>query len=388
MSEQLDTLLSESRRFPPSPEFAARAGGTAELYRRAAADRLGFWEQEARTLEWSAPWSSVLEWTPPHARWFVGGKLNVSVNCLDRHLSGPRRNKAALIWEGEPGDRRTLTYWELSREVNRAAGALRRLGVARGDRVAIYLPMIPEAAIAMLACARIGAVHSVVFGGFSAESLRDRINDAQATTLITADAGYRRGQVVPLKRFADEALTDCPSIRHVLVVRRRPSAEGDEAFAKMQEGRDHWWHRFLDDAPLTAAPEEMDSEDLLFILYTSGTTGKPKGIVHTTGGYLTQAAATTRYVFDLREEDRFWCTADIGWVTGHSYVVYGPLANGATVFMYEGAPDWPERDRFWSMIERNGVSVLYTAPTAIRAFMKWGVEHPARHDLSSLRLLG
>ena len=388
MSEQLDTLLSEERRFPPSPEFAARASGTAELYRRAGADRLGFWEQEARTLEWSAPWSSVLEWTPPHAKWFVGGKLNVSVNCLDRHLSGPRRNKAALIWEGEPGDRRTLTYWELSREVNRAAGALRRLGIARGDRVAIYLPMIPEAAIAMLACARIGAVHSVVFGGFSAESLRDRINDAQATALITADAGYRRGQVVPLKRFADEALAGCPSIRHVLVVRRRPGAEGDEAFAKMREGRDHWWHRLLDDAPLTAPPEEMDSEDLLFILYTSGTTGKPKGIVHTTGGYLTQAAATTRYVFDLREEDLFWCTADIGWVTGHSYVVYGPLANGATVFMYEGAPDWPERDRFWSMIERNGVRILYTAPTAIRAFMKWGVEHPARHDLSSLRLLG
>ena len=388
MSEQLDTLLSEERRFPPSPDFADRASGTADLYQRAAADRLAFWEQEARSLEWSTPWSSVLEWTPPHAKWFVGGKLNVSVNCLDRHLSGPRRNKAALIWEGEPGDRRTLTYWELSREVNRAAGALRRLGVARGDRVAIYLPMIPEAAIAMLACARIGAVHSVVFGGFSAESLRDRINDAQATTLVTADAGYRRGQVIPLKRFADEALADCPSIRQVLVVRRRPGAEGDEAFAKMQEGRDHWWHRLLDDAPLTAAPEPMDSEDLLFILYTSGTTGKPKGIVHTTGGYLTQAAATTRYVFDLREEDLFWCTADIGWVTGHSYVVYGPLANGATVFMYEGAPDWPERDRFWSMIERNGVSVLYTAPTAIRAFMKWGVEHPARHDLSSLRLLG
>jgi acetyl-CoA synthetase len=388
MTDQLATLLSEQRRFPPSAEFVARAVATPELYRRAKADRLAFWEAEARTLEWMTPWSRVLEWTPPHAKWFVGGKLNVSVNCLDRHLTGPRRNKAALIWEGEPGDRRTLTYWELSREVNRAANALRKLGVARGDRVAIYLPMIPEAAIAMLACTRIGAVHSVVFGGFSAESLRDRINDAKAVALITADGGYRRGQVVPLKRFADDALTECPTIRHVVVVRRRTGAEGDEAFAKMQEGRDHWWHRLLDNAPFSAAPEAMDAEDLLFILYTSGTTGKPKGIVHTTGGYLTQAAATTRYVFDLREEDVFWCTADIGWVTGHSYVVYGPLANGATVFMYEGAPDWPARDRFWSLIERYGITVFYTAPTAIRAFMKWGIAHPAGHDLSTVRLLG
>ena len=388
MTDQLATLLSEQRRFPPSAEFVARAVATPELYRRAKADRLAFWEAEARTLEWMTPWSRVLEWTPPHAKWFVGGKLNVSVNCLDRHLTGPRRNKAALIWEGEPGDRRTLTYWELSREVNRAAGALRKLGVGRGDRVAIYLPMIPEAAIAMLACTRIGAIHSVVFGGFSAESLRDRINDAKAVALITADGGYRRGQVVPLKRFADDALTECPTIRHVVVVRRRTGAEGDEAFAKMQEGRDHWWHRLLDNAPFSAPPEAMDAEDLLFILYTSGTTGKPKGIVHTTGGYLTQAAATTRYVFDLREEDVFWCTADIGWVTGHSYVVYGPLANGATVFMYEGAPDWPARDRFWSLIERYGITVFYTAPTAIRAFMKWGIAHPAGHDLSTVRLLG
>jgi len=386
--DQLSTLLTEKRRFPPPAGFVARAVATPALYERARTDRLGFWEDEAKALTWMAPWSSVLEWSPPHARWFTGGKLNVSVNCLDRHLSGPRRNKAALIWEGEPGDRRTLTYWELSREVNRAANALRRLGVKRGDRVAIYLPMIPEAAIAMLACARIGAVHSVVFGGFSAEALRDRINDAKAVALITADGGYRRGQVVPLKRFADDAISACPSVRHVVVVRRRAGAEGDEAFAKMQEGRDHWWHRLLDDAPLTAEPEAMDSEDLLFILYTSGTTGKPKGIVHTTGGYLTQAAATTKYVFDLAEADVFWCTADIGWVTGHSYVVYGPLANGATVLMYEGAPDWPERDRFWSLVERHGVTVFYTAPTAIRAFMKWGNEHPARHDLSSLRLLG
>ena len=388
MTDQLATLLTEQRRFPPPPEFVARAAATADLYEQARADRLGFWEEQARTLDWITPWAKVLEWELPHSKWFVGGKLNVSVNCLDRHLNGPRRNKAALIWEGEPGDQRTLTYWQLAREVNRAAGALRRLGVQRGDRVAIYLPMIPEAAIAMLACTRIGAVHSVVFGGFSAESLRDRINDAKAVALITADGGYRRGQVVPLKRFADEALADCPSIRNVIVVRRRPGADGDEAVATMQEGRDHWWHRLLGDAPLTAEPEEMDSEDLLFILYTSGTTGKPKGIVHTTGGYLVQAVATTRYVFDLREEDVFWCTADIGWVTGHSYVVYGPLACGATVLMYEGAPDWPERDRFWSLVERYGVTVFYTAPTAIRAFMKWGTEHPARHDLDTLRLLG
>ncbi|HEV8196521.1 MAG TPA: acetate--CoA ligase [Gemmatimonadales bacterium] len=388
MDTHLSTLLSEQRRFPPPADFAAQALGTPDLYRQAAADRLKFWEDQAGALEWIAPWTTVLDWQPPHARWFVGGKLNVSTNCLDRHLTGPRRNKAALIWEGEPGDRRTLTYWELAQEVNRAANALRKLGVTRGDRVAIYLPMIPEAAIAMLACARIGAVHSVVFGGFSAESLRDRINDAQAVALITADAGYRRGQIVPLKRFADEALPACPSIRHVVVVRRRAGAEGDESFARMQEGRDHWWHRLLENAALTAQPEAMDAEDLLFILYTSGTTGKPKGIVHTTGGYLTQAASTTKYVFDLKETDVFWCTADIGWVTGHSYVVYGPLANGATVLMYEGAPDWPERDRFWSIVERHGVTVFYTAPTAIRAFMKWGTEHPARHDLSSLRLLG
>jgi len=388
MTNQLDTLLSEQRRFPPAADFAARALGRPELYQKAKTDRLKFWEDEAHSLDWIAPWAKVLDWTPPHARWFVGGELNVSVNCIDRHLHGPRRNKAALIWEGEPGDRRTLTYWELSREVNRAANMLRKLGVKRGDRVAIYLPMIPEAAIAMLACSRIGAVHSVVFGGFSAESLRDRINDARAVALITADGGYRRGQVLPLKRFADEALEDCPSIHNVVVVRRRAGGEGDESFAKMQEGRDHWWHRLMDEAALVAAPEAMGAEDLLFILYTSGTTGKPKGIVHTTGGYLVQAAATTKYVFDLRDEDVFWCTADIGWVTGHSYVVYGPLANGATVLMYEGAPDWPERDRFWSMVERNGVTVFYTAPTAIRAFMKWGPAHPARHDLSTIRLLG
>jgi acetyl-CoA synthetase len=388
MTDQLDTLLSETRRFPPPAEFAKAAAAKSEIYGAARRDRLRFWEDQARTLEWIKPWKTVLEWTLPHAKWFVGGQLNVSSNCLDRHLTGPRRNKAAIIWEGEPGDRRVLTYWELHREVNRCANALKALGVKRGDRVAIYLPMIPEAAISMLACARIGAVHSVVFGGFSSESLRDRINDAQAVALITADGGYRRGSVLPLKRFADEAIAECPSIKNVVVVQRRPGAPGDEAFANMTEGRDHWWHALLDAAELRCAPEAMEAEDLLFILYTSGTTGKPKGIVHTTGGYLTQATATMRYVFDLREDDVFWCTADIGWVTGHSYVVYGPLANGATVVMYEGAPDWPERDRFWKLCARYGVTVFYTAPTAIRAFMKWGETFPAKHDLSMLRLLG
>jgi len=388
MTDQLETLLTEQRRFPPPAEFSAQANAKPDLYERAKRDRLGFWAEQALELDWIAPWSQVLEWNPPHAKWFVDGKLNVAANCVDRHLEGPRRNKAAIIWEGEPGDRRVLTYWDLAREVNRCGNALRALGIKRGDRVAIYLPMIPEAAIAMLACARIGAVHSVVFGGFSAESLRDRINDANAVALITSDGGFRRGQVIPLKRFADHALAECPSVRNVIVVRRRPGGEGDEAWASMQEGRDHWWHRLLDAASSECEPEAMDAEDLLFILYTSGTTGKPKGIVHTTGGYLTQVAATTRHVFDLKDDDVFWCTADIGWVTGHSYVVYGPLANAATIFMYEGAPDWPERDRFWELVARYGVTVFYTAPTAIRAFMKWGPALPARHNLSTLRLLG
>ncbi|HEU4473601.1 MAG TPA: acetate--CoA ligase [Gemmatimonadales bacterium] len=387
MSDQIDTLLSEKRRFPTTAEFAARAASTAALY-IAGHDWMRFWEDQARALDWMSLWTRVLEWKPPHAKWFVGGKLNASANCLDRHIRGARRNKAAIIWEGEPGERRVMTYWDLSREVGRCANALKRLGVQRGDRVAIYLPMVPEAAVAMLACARIGAVHSVVFGGFSSEALRDRINDAGAVVLITADGGYRRGQLLPLKRMADTAMADTPSIRHCIVVRRQPGGPGDESFAQMTEGRDHWWHRLLEAESAACRPEPMDAEDMLFILYTSGTTGKPKGIVHTTGGYLTHVTSTAKHVFDLHDEDVFWCTADIGWVTGHSYVVYGPLANGATVVMYEGAPDWPERDRFWAIIERYGVTILYTAPTAIRAFMKWGVEHPERHDLSTLRLLG
>jgi acetyl-CoA synthetase len=387
MPDQLATLLDERRRFPPSAAVSAAANAPASLYEEARRDRLGFWAEQARALEWIRPWDRVLEWTPPHARWFTGGRLNVSANCLDRHLR-TRRNQAALIWEGEPGDRRVLTYWDLAREVGKAANALKALGVRRGDRVAIYLPMIPEAAIAMLACTRIGAVHSVVFGGFSAESLRDRINDAAAVAVITADGGYRRGQIVPLKRFADEAIAECPTVKRVVVVQRLMGTAAAEAGARMRPERDCWWHDVVAAAESSCPPEAMEAEDLLFILYTSGTTGKPKGIVHTTGGYLTQVAATCRWVFDLKEGDVFWCTADIGWVTGHSYVVYGPLANGATVVMYEGAPDWPRRDRLWELVARYGVTIFYTAPTAIRAFMKWGTEHPAQHELGTLRLLG
>jgi acetyl-CoA synthetase len=385
----IDVLLQEYRKFPPPEEFRGKAHvSSPEIYERAAADPEAFWAGCAEALEWTKPWSRVLEWTPPKAKWFTGGRLNVSVNCVDRHIRSARRNKAALIWEGEPGDRRTLTYWDLYVEVNKFANVLRELGVRRGDRVAIYLPMIPEAAIAMLACSRIGAIHSVVFGGFSPDSLRDRINDAEAKLLITADASFRRGQIVPLKRNSDRALEECPSIENVVVVRRRPGAEGDESFAEMRDGRDQWWHRLMRHASIECEPEAMDAEDVLYILYTSGTTGQPKGIVHTTGGYLTGVTVTTKLVFDLKDDDVFWCTADIGWVTGHSYVVYGPLANGATVLMYEGAPDWPEKDRFWDICERHGVTVFYTAPTAIRAFMKWGDQWPAKHDLSRLRLLG
>ena len=385
---RLDTLLDERRTFAPSETFRAAAhAGDAAIYQQAARDPEGFWAGFAEQLAWRRRWDRVLDWKPPHAKWFVGGQLNASENCLDRHLATGRRNKAALIWEGEPGDRRTLTYHELHREVCQFANVLKSLGVKRGDRVAIYLPMIPEVVVAMLACARIGAAHSVVFGGFSAESLSDRINDAQAVLLITADGGYRRGQVVPLKRNADAALERCPSVRHAVVVKRM-QGPGDEAGVQMQEGRDHWWHRLMQGASADCPAEAMDAEDLLFILYTSGTTGKPKGIVHTTGGYLTHVTATTKLVFDLKDDDVYWCTADVGWVTGHSYVVYGPLALGATQVIFEGAPDWPDKDRFWSMIARHGVTIFYTAPTAIRAFMKWGITYPSRHDLDSLRLLG
>jgi len=379
-------LLQEDRSFVPPAEFRAKANiNDPGIYERAEKDPEAFWASFASELEWFAKWSTVLEWKPPHAKWFIGGTINASVNCVDRHVRGARRNKAALIWEGEPGDRRTLTYFDLYRQVNQFANVLKSLGVRRGDRVAIYLPLIPELAIAMLACARVGAAHSVVFGGFSSDSLRDRINDAQCNLLITADGGWRRGSIVPLKQMADEALKGTPSIKNVVVVRRL--AEG-QAPVHVQEGRDHWYHRLMQDASYTCEPEKMDAEDLLYILYTSGTTGKPKGIMHTTAGYLVGTYATTKWVFDIKEEDVYWCTADIGWVTGHSYVVYGPLANGATVVMYEGAPDWPEKDRFWQIVERYGVTIFYTAPTAIRAFMRWGTDWPKKRDLSSLRLLG
>ena len=384
----LDVLLTEDRRFPPPEDFVEGAVVSGrELYDRAAQDRLDFWESWAEKLDWFERWHTVLDWNPPYAKWFVGGKLNVCHNCLDRHLEGPRRNKAALIWEGEPGDTRVYTYWSLHREVCQFANALKGLGVTKGDRVAIYLPMIPEAAIAMLACARIGAPHSVVFGGFSPESLADRINDAEAKLLVTADGGYRRGTVVPLKVNADHALESCRTIENVVVVARGAGLTADVG-AHMETGRDHWYHELIADSSSECPAEVMDAEDLLYILYTSGTTGKPKGVVHTTGGYLTQVAATTECVFDLREDDVYWCTADVGWVTGHSYIVYGPLANGATQVMYEGAPDWPEKDRFWNLCEKYGVTLLYTAPTAIRAFMKWGETWPAKRDLSRLRLLG
>jgi acetyl-CoA synthetase len=383
---EIADLLQEDRTFEPAPAFREAATvNDASVYARADADPERFWADFASELEWSSPWKRVLEWNPPHAKWFVGGTLNASVNCVDRHIRGPRRNKAAIVWEGEPGDRRTLTYFDLYRQVCQFANVLKGLGVRRGDRVALYLPLIPELAIAMLACARIGAVHSVVFGGFSSESLRDRINDAQASILVTADGGWRRGHVVPLKQMADEALTATPSIKHVIVVER---LHGSPVSVHVQEGRDHWYHRLMQDAPYTCEPEKMDAEDMLYILYTSGTTGKPKGIVHTTGGYLVGTYATTKWVFDLKEDDVYWCTADIGWVTGHSYVVYGPMANGATVVMFEGAPDYPKKDRYWEIVERYGVTIFYTAPTAIRAFMRWGTQWPAGRDMSSLRLLG
>ena len=385
----IDVLLQEHRKFEPDPAFRAQANiASPEIYDAAAGDPEAYWAEQASALEWIAPWTQVLDWKPPHAQWFIGGKLNASVNCVDRHIRSARRNKAALIFEGEPGDRRTLTYWDLHVAVNQFGNVLRTLGVQKGDRVAIYLPLIPEVVIAMLACARIGAIHSVIFGGFSPESVRDRINDSQCKVLITADGGYRRGAIVPLKRNADKALEDTPSIEHVIVVQRRAGAVSGEAGAEMTDGRDKWWHRLMRTAAMWCEPEAMDAEDPLFILYTSGTTGKPKGIVHTTGGYMVGAMSSSKIVFDLKEDDLYWCTADVGWVTGHTYLVYGPMANGATCMMYEGAPDWPEKDRFWELCERYGVTILYTAPTAIRAFMKWGDHWPAKHDLSRLRLLG
>ncbi|MEJ2206696.1 MAG: acetate--CoA ligase [Gemmatimonadota bacterium] len=387
-SGSFDALLVEERRFPPSDDFVANAAiKDPAIYDRARDDREAYWADWAAQLHWFKPWDEVLQWDPPFAKWFVGGKLNVSYNCLDRHVAGERADKVALVWEGEPGDTRSYTYAELLSEVARFANALKGLGVSRGDRVTIYLPMIPEAAVAMLACARIGAVHSVVFGGFSPESLADRNNDAQSKVLITADGGWRRGGIVALKANADEALKTSPSVEHVVVVRRGGDLSATVE-ASMVEGRDRWYHDLIAHASDTCEPEEMDSEDILYILYTSGTTGKPKGVVHTTGGYLTQVYATTRSVFDLNDEDVFWCTADVGWVTGHSYIVYGPLACGVTQLMYEGAPDAPDRGRFWDLCQRYGVTVFYTAPTAIRAFMRWGQSWPDTYDLSKLRLLG
>jgi acetyl-CoA synthetase len=383
----LDDLLREDRRFPPPPEFAAAAHvRDRSAWPKGEEARLAYWAERARELEWDVPFTKVLEWDPPFAKWFDDGKLNASVNCLDRHLSTWRANKAAIVFEGEPGDRRTLTYRQLHGDVCRFANVLRDLGVAEGDRVAIYMPLVPEAVVAMLACARIGAVHTVVFGGFSAKSVAERILDAEAQVVVTADGGWRRGADQPLKEAVDEAVSIAAGsghlVRHVVVLRRT----GREC--PMHAGRDVWWDDVMRDAPAQCEAASLPAEHPLYILYTSGTTGKPKGILHTTGGYMTGVTATSRQVFDLRDEDVYWCTADIGWVTGHSYVVYGPLANGATVMLYEGAPDWPHRDRLWSMVERHGVTIFYTAPTAIRAFMRWGEEHPHRHDLSSLRLLG
>jgi acetyl-CoA synthetase len=386
-STTIDALLQETRRFPPPPDFAANANvRDPSVYQRAYDDPEGFWADAANRLDWFKRWDTVLEWDAPWAKWFVGGQLNASYNCVDRHNATWRRNKAAIIWEGEPGDSRVLTYRDLYREVNRFAAVLLDLGIHKGDRVAFYMPMIPELAIGLLACARIGAPHTVVFGGFSAEALRDRVNDSQAKLVVTADGGWRRGNVVPLKETTDAAAAECPTIEHVLVVRRL----GPEVrTVNMKDGRDVWYHDASERATRRLVdPEPLDSEHPLYIMYTSGTTGKPKGQLHTTGGYLAGVSLTHEWIFDLKEDDVYWCTADIGWVTGHSYIVYGPLANGASVVMYEGAPDFPDKDRFWDVIEKYGVTIMYTAPTSIRTFMRWGDQYPAKHDLSTLRLLG
>jgi len=383
----IESLLKEQRVFPPDPEFSKHAHiHGLDVYdsisRRAAEDPEGFWTEIAAQLHWFEPWTHVLEWKAPFAKWFVGGKTNVSYNCLDRHLTTTRKNKVAILWEGEPGEIRALSYQMLHYEVCRFANLLRELGIQKGDRATIYMGMVPELAIAMLACARVGITHNVVFGGFSAEALRDRINDSQSKVLITADGAYRRGALVALKKNADEAVVDAPTIQKVVVYKRTGEP------INMVQGRDVWWHESTSTMSGEYAAEPLDAEHPLFMLYTSGTTGKPKGVVHTTGGYMTGAYLTTKWVFDLKDEDTFWCSADIGWVTGHSYVVYGPLLNGATTLMYEGAPNYPEPDRFWSIIEKYRVSIFYTAPTAIRAFIKWGDTWPAKHDLTSLRLLG
>jgi acetyl-CoA synthetase len=391
MSEStIESILHESRLFQPPAEFSQQAvvkslAEYEQLYARAKADPEQFWADLASTeLHWFQPWDTVLDWQPPNAQWFVNGKINISYNCLDRHLTTARRNKAALIWEGEPGDSRTLTYAQLHREVCQFANALKQLGVNKGDVVGIYMPMIPEAAIAMLACARIGAPHTVVFGGFSAEALRDRLVDGKAKLVITADGGWRKDAIVPLKEQVDKALADgqVPSVENVLVVRRTAQA------ITLTEGRDHWWHDLQKTVSAHCPAEPLDSEDMLFILYTSGSTGKPKGVVHTTGGYNLYTHITTKWIFDLRETDVYWCTADVGWITGHSYIVYGPLSNGATTVMYEGAPRASNLGCFWDVIEKHGVNVFYTAPTAIRAFIKMGEAIPNARDLSTLRLLG
>jgi acetyl-CoA synthetase len=383
----ITSVLKEKRIFAPSVDFSKDAyiksfAQYKKIHAAALKNPEKFWAEKAQEFHWFKPWKKVLSGKSPFFQWFTGGKINASTNCLDRHLIGWKRNKAAIIWEGEPGEERVLTYQDLHREVCRFANVLKGLGVKKGERVTLYMPLVPELAIAMLACARIGAPHSVIFGGFSAQAIRDRVNDQGATLIVTADGGYRRGAIIPLKVTVDEALKDCPSVQKVVVFRRTGEA------IPMTEGRDLWWHDEMAKVSSHCPAEHLDAEHPLYILYTSGSTGKPKGVLHTTGGYLTQVALTTRWVFDLKDEDVYWCTADIGWVTGHSYVVYGPLANGATVLMYEGAPNWPEPDRFWRLIEKYRVTIFYTAPTAIRAFVKWGDAWPKKHDLSSLRLLG